>query len=136
MSNVYALQGKGSSGKTDTITQVFTELVRKYPHAAVQQLVSDTRDIKVIVTNIQGHTIGIESQGDPNSRLQQSLQDFVNAKCDIIFSAARTTGMTVNWVNSLSPPYAVHFISQSYVTANFNTNNLMVAQSLIKQAGL
>jgi hypothetical protein len=136
MSDIYALQGRGNSGKSETIKQVFAELVRKYPSASVQQLSSGTSDIKAILTNVKGHKVGIESQGDPSSRLQQSLQDFANANCTIIFCATRTSGMTVAWVNSLSPAYVVHFIPQVYTTTNFNTNNLLVAQNIIAQAGL
>ena len=136
MSDIYALQGRGNSGKSDTINKVFAELVRKYPSALVQQLSSGTRDIKAILTNVKGHKVGIESQGDPGSRLQQSLQDFANAKCTIIICATRTSGMTVGWVNSLSPPYTVHFIPQAYATTNFNANNLRVALNIVAQAGL
>ena len=136
MSDIYALQGKGNSGKSDTIIKIFAELVRKYPSASVQQLSSGTRDIKAILTNIKGHKVGIESQGDPGSRLKQSLQDFASANCTIIICATRTSGMTVSWVNSLSPPFVVHFIPQVYATTNFNANNSRMALSIIAQAGL
>ena len=134
MSDIYALQGRGNSGKSDTIIKVFNELVRKYPSASVQQLSSGTHDIKAILTNLKGYKVGIESQGDPGSRLQQSLQDFANANCTIIICATRTSGMTVSWVNSLSPPYVVHFIAQAYATTNFNANNLRMALNIIAQA--
>ena len=114
MSDIYALQGRGNSGKSDTIDKVFTELVRKYPSASVQLLSPGTRDINAILTNVKGHKVGIESQGDPGSRLQQSLQTFANANCTIIICATRTSGMTVSWVNSLSPAYVVHFIPQVF----------------------
>ena len=136
MGDIYALQGRGNSGKSDTINKVFTELVRKCPSASVQQLFSGTRDITAILSNVKGHKVGIESQGDPGTRLQKSLQDFANAKCTIIICATRTSGMTVRWVNSMSPPYAVHFIQQVYVATNFNANNLRVARNIIAQAGL
>ncbi|HZW87087.1 MAG TPA: hypothetical protein VFF41_06475 [Gallionella sp.] len=136
MSDIYTLQGRGDSGKSDTIKIIFAELVRKYPSASVQRLSSGTRDIKAILTNVKGHKVGIESQGDPGSRLQQSLQDFANANCTIIICATRTSGMTVNWVHSLSPPYVVHFIPQVYATTNFDANNSHMALSIIAQAGL
>lgn len=136
MSDIYALQGRGNSGKSDTIIRVFGELTRKYPSAVVQQLASGTLDIKVILTNVKGHKIGIESQGDPNSRLQQSLKDFAGASCTIIICASRTSGMTVSWVNSLAPPYLVHFIPQTYATTSFTASNSRMALNIIAQAGL
>ena len=136
MSDIYALQGRGNSGKSDTIIRIFNELIRKYPSAVVQQLSSGTRDIKAILTNVKGHKVGIESQGDPGSRLQQSLRDFASANCTIIICATRTSGMTVSWVNSLAPPYVVHFIPQTYATTNFNASNSRMALNIIAQAGL
>ena len=136
MSDIYALQGRGNCGKSDTINKVYSELTLKYPSATVQQLSSGTRDIKAILTNIKGQKVGIESQGDPGSRLQQSLQDFANANCTIIICATRTSGMTVGWVRAMSPRYAVHFIQQSYVATNFNVSNRRVALGIIARAGL
>jgi hypothetical protein len=43
-------------------------------------------DIKVIMTNIKSLSVGIESQGDSHSHLEQSLIDFENAVCDIIWT--------------------------------------------------
>jgi len=96
-----------------------------------------TCDIKIIMSNIKGHTVGIESQGDPNSRLQQSLQDFYNAGCDIIICATRTAGMTVRWVCNSPGHYGVHFIQQVYASSpNQQANNLAMAKRIILQAGL
>ena len=136
MSDIFALQGRGSCGKSDTIIGVFSELVRKYPSATVHHLSSGTHDIKVVLTNVKGQKVGIESRGDPGSRLQQSLRDFANANCTIIICATRTSGMTVRWVNAMSPPYNVHFIQQVYATTNFNASNQRVALGIIAQARL
>jgi hypothetical protein len=95
------------------------------------------RDIKIIMTGVKGKKIGIESQGDPNSRLEQSLKDFVNAGCDIIFCACRTSGMTVQWINSHKPKYTPFFINQTIVaSAQQKQNNNNMAKQLINQAGL
>ncbi len=137
MNNIYALQGRGNVGKSSTLKIVYDEIAHKYPSATIQNLTPKTADIKMIISNVNGHVIGIESQGDPNSRLERSLQDFEQAGCNIIFCATRSFGMTVNWVNSLSPRYAVHFIQQAYVTPNSQqASNLQMALQLIAQAGL
>ena len=80
--------------------------------------------------------MGIESQGDPSSRLRQSLSAFVAAKCDIIFCACRTSGMTVGWVNSLSPGYSIHFVTQTRVANNHGASNAATAALLMQQAGI
>jgi hypothetical protein len=45
--------------------------------------------------------MGIESQGDPNSRIFKSLPFFVNKECDIILCACRNRGETVWEVEKL-----------------------------------
>jgi Ni2+-binding GTPase involved in maturation of urease and hydrogenase len=135
MSHVIALQGSGSSGKTSTLLQVFSDLQAKYPNSTVQHLAGRT-DIKVLMRGVNGKTVGIETQGDPNSRLQQSLPYFIAAKCDIIFCACRTSGMTVTWVNALSPKHKVQFVQQNRVVHGYAKANAAMATYLIRTAGL
>lgn len=136
MPHLFALQGPGNCGKSDTLIQLFQALQNKYPSATTHTLYSGTRDIAVIMHGVNGFVVGIESQGDPNSRLQQSLSAFSTAGCDIIFCACRTRGMTISWVNSLSPAYIIHFVAQTQVFINQNITNAATALSLMQQAGI
>ncbi len=136
MSDIFALKGRGNSGKTETVKTIFHNLQAKYPTATVNVLISNTVDINVIM-DINGTKVGIESQGDPNSRLQQSLSNFVNAKCDIIICATRTSGMTVQWVNNYLSQYNIRFIQQNYVpTISQSVTNNTTANQIISMAGL
>lgn len=136
MPHLFALQGPGNCGKSDTLIRLFKALQTKYPSATIHELHSGTKDIGVIMHGVKGLVVGIESQGDPNSRLQQSLPAFAAAKCDIIFCACRTKGMTVGWVNALSVTYSVHFIAQTQVPNNHSATNTVTAASLMQQAGI
>jgi hypothetical protein len=133
---LFALQGPGNCGKSDTLTRLFQALQAKYPSAAIQTLHSGTKDIAVIMRGVNGLVVGIESQGDPNSRLQQTLPAFAAAKCDIIFCACRTSGMTVGWVNALSATYSIQFVAQSHVANNHGAINAATASSLMQRAGI
>ena len=136
MSDIIALKGKGNSGKTQTINAVYKNLHRKYPNAIITNLYPNTIDIKIIM-DINGTKVGIESQGDPGSRLKQSLSDFSDANCDIIICATRTRGMTVNWVNSYSSKYNITFLQQTYATKNNQSEtNIRTANHIITMAGL
>lgn len=135
MSHIIALQGPASSGKTSTLLYVFRDLQAKYPNATVQVL-AKTHDMKVLLHQLNGKTVGIETQGDPNSRLQKSLSDFMVAKCDIIFCACRTSGMTVEWVNAFSAKHNIQFVQQTRVVNRHAKANAVMAASLIKFAGL
>ncbi len=136
MPHLFALQGPGNCGKSDTLTRLFHALQTKYPLAAVQALQIGTKDIAVIMRGVNGLVVGIESQGDPNSRLQQTLPAFAAAQCDIIFCACRTSGMTVGWVNALSVAYSIQFVAQTVVVNNHGTTNAATASSLMRQAGI
>lgn len=52
---------------------------------------------------INGQTIGIESQGDPGTGLQKRLLQLVNQwRCDVILCTCRTKGETVHAVEHLA----------------------------------
>ena len=135
MNDLFALQGRHDCGKTETLNDVIQLLTSKYSKANIN-IVINGKDKKVIMKNVNGFTIGIETQGDPNSRLEQSLLDFLNANCNIIFCACRTSGMTVDWVHSLAKKYNIHFIKQTITTNNTTNSNMNKAISIIQLAGL
>lgn len=57
---------------------------------------SNEDDLKVLIY-YRDVTIGLESRGDPNSRLVNSIDEFVNQYgCDIIICACRTKGRDVS----------------------------------------
>jgi hypothetical protein len=136
MANIFALQGLSNAGKSSTLIELLNQLVHKYPNAKVQVLHRGTRDIKVIVDPVNGLKVGIESRGDPNSRLQQSLVDFRNANCDTVFCACRTSGMTVDWVNAMAPPDVVMFVVQSAAQTGLQAANTAKAKHLMQLAGI
>jgi hypothetical protein len=44
--------------------------------------------------------------------------------------------MTVGWVNSLSPTFSIHFVTQIRVANNYGASNAAMAASLMQQAGI
>jgi hypothetical protein len=139
MAEIYVLQGPSDCGKSSTIKEIFSVLDVKYPNCIQNNYFPGQYDIKIEMKNIKGFLVGIESQGDPNSRLQDSLNDFEKNGCDIIFCAARTRGMTVQWINSHSKKYHINFIRQTIVGNNKSQQNQRdqtVAQNIVAQANL
>ena len=47
----------------------------KYPNCIKKDYFPNEYDVKIEMQNIKGFLIGIESQGDPNSRLEDSLNE-------------------------------------------------------------
>lgn len=98
---IFANWGHSGQGKSDTVKRIAQEILLHYPTATtVPSTIDYSADIQVIIT-IGKIKIGIESQGDPNSRLFVSLTMFATAKCDIIVCATRTSGATVDVVSNM-----------------------------------
>ena len=102
---IIALQGKSYTGKTSTIRE-FRNILKEAYSVFNEQVFEENKDIKTIIEithNGEKVKIGIESMGDPYSRLvTEKLKDFISAKCDIIICACRTSGMTVNVINQVA----------------------------------
>ena len=137
MSDIYILQGKEKCGKSTTIKMIYYQLKQRYPDATIKIFYPNTFDIKIIMSNVKGKVIGIESQDNPNTRLKKSLADFKTSKCDIIICSAKTFGLTVQWINAYSKKYTIHYIKQIIAnTAMQSTSNLNIANNIIKMSGL
>jgi hypothetical protein len=128
---VIANWGSANQGKSDTIKRLTQMILLHYPNATTQpQNINYTGDIKVIITIGRIH-IGIESQGDPGSRIFESLDEFAAQHCDAIICSTRTSGATVGAVNTL---HHVHGYDIIWVTnhrsneKNQNTLNTFSAE--------
>lgn len=95
-------------GKSTSVRYVFEILSSRYPYKVIEPasgIYDPAQDVEAIVEiprpNGEFVKVGIESQGDPSSRLPQSVQDFLQAKCEIILIATRTKGDTIAQVGLL-----------------------------------
>ena len=96
MKTILALRGAGNRGKSTTLCLLIGLIRKSYPNAIFEE----TRykiDITIVIT-IDKTRVGIETQGDPNSRLQVSLQRFIKVKCKVVICACRSSGRTVEIV--------------------------------------
>lgn len=98
---VIANWGHSNQGKSESIRKVAQTILQAFPTATTDPASIDyNQDIKVII-KIGIVTIGIESQGDPNSRLFESLEEFASIPCDIVICSTRTSGSTVEVVEDM-----------------------------------
>jgi len=123
-----ALWGTANSGKSTTIRRVYELL--KSRHKGAKIIYSKFRRDFTVILLIKGRKVGIESQGDPNSRLGGSLQLFVKEKCNVIICATRTRGQTVDAVNTLKKQYEIVWFQQvkSLPPKHQAANNAMARQ--------
>lgn len=107
---VFAIWGQAQQGKSDTVKRIAQEIIAAYSEAITSpETISYSNDIQVII-RIGKIKIGIESQGDPNSRLFSSLKMFSSANCDIILCSTRTSGATVHAVKSLQSSHGYEIV--------------------------
>ena len=127
MKKVFALKGRRSVGKSQTIRTADELLCAKYPDARVEHEDRTRAELKAVLS-INGVRIGVESGS------QASLDFFVSLGCDVIICATRTKGKTVNAVNAL-PGYEVVWLQQQAQFAPFEQvlSNLAMARHIVEE---
>lgn len=114
MTNIYAVYGAANKGKTTTLGMIRKNLKEKYPSFTERiRYEEDWGDFSVILDNINGKKIGIESEGETEN-LVESLKYFISEKCDIIFCASRTRGFSMNCIKSYENGNDVEYIKKEY----------------------
>ena len=108
--HVIAVYGGKKTGKSRTIKQVFQILKQRY-NEHVEYF--ENEDDVTAVFRIQGKIVGIESQGDANSRQMQSMAEFATMGCDVILVASRSRGITVDAIEALQPDYLIDWINKA-----------------------
>jgi hypothetical protein len=138
---IFVLEGKENCGKSSTIKDVFFLLMKKYKTMKIKSFTinPNCNDITVQIV-INELLIGIETEGDPDSCLESSLNDFDKANCNIIFCPASTPyNITKELIYHHRPKYEIitrwQTIAKKRGEQKFKSN-LAVAEELIRKAGL
>jgi hypothetical protein len=123
MKTILSIWHTADKGKSETLREFGNLLLCTYPSfrpifpaIASVPLTGDFR----LVVEIKGKIIGVESQGDPNTDLENRLIDLAdNFKCEIILCSSRTRGDTVLAVDHLAATRGFQTIwTSTYQIAN------------------
>ncbi len=125
-----ALRGVANVGKSTTIEKVYELLKLKYRNAQMSAGIF-RRDIRVIIKTDR-KKIGIESQGDPNSRLEASLELFMKAECKVIICATRTRGKTVDIVTNWRHKYKLMWFNKEWSRSKRDAENDLMARKIFQ----
>ena len=130
---IIAIYGRENEGKSETIKKVCKILLRDFPNAIPSSTPNYLGDI-LLAIQLSKIKIGIESQGDPNSRmlnndtikkLADSELDSELGGCDIIICATRTNGKTVKKVDEIADKYNYHTLwISSFFSPKLNSSVL------------
>lgn len=131
MKKLVCVWGSANYGKTSAIIE-FDRILNVKSASNIQQIISlgnPPYDIQRIY-KIGKFTIGIESQGDPNSRQKTSLTLFGQKNCDIIFCTSRSKGSTVANVDNFCKRngYDCFWISTLYSPKIYNKSGIKINQ--------
>lgn len=95
--------GDEKIGKSTSIRGVYNELQKKYEMKDLREVIRGKQpdsDISALF-EIDGVKFGLESQGEPDSRIFDSLKEFLEEECDIIIVSCRTDGEVMKKIKSL-----------------------------------
>ena len=140
---IIGIYGRADEGKSETIKNVCKLLIELFPIAE-----SSIKDINydgdiLLTIQIGKIQIGIESQGDPNSRMvnQDTLKKLADKTidkelggCDIIICATRTGGETVKKVDEIANNYDYYTLWISSFWSpdlNYEVLNRIAAENII-----
>lgn len=142
---IIAIYGRQNEGKTQTIHRVCRTILNSIPQTVVEQLdgtvispeqIDYSQDI-LLILRIGDVRIGIESQGDPHSRMinEETLSQLAERGCQIIVCASRTSGMTVQQIDNTANEFDYHTLYlSSYFTGTLNHTvlNQQAAESVVR----
>lgn len=138
--SIVIVAGKEKTGKSSAIKMVWDELRRRHPSSTFHLEKSDG-DILACIT-IGKVKIGIESQGDPGSRIFNTLELLMDSKhsklasCDIIVCASRTRGKVKTHISNLSNRYDYRRLwNGAPITSTHNivTKNKLFSKFILSQ---
>lgn len=113
---IIALFGPQNVGKSATLL----ELINVISNSGGSVAVPTFNPSWGTLLNYNGQLIGITTDGDSGQILQNNCKFFINNKCDIMITATRTRGATVDEVFSLSKtlPAELIWAAKSYYANN------------------
>jgi hypothetical protein len=131
---IIAVYGRSGEGKSETIKNVIKIFEDRFAQAQVKYLID--QDDKLAIVTLGSIMIGIESQGDPNSRMinENTLEQLILSGCSIILCATRTEGMTVARVDELADKHDYHTLwKSSYYTSklDYTSINMIAAEEIV-----
>ncbi|KMJ45456.1 hypothetical protein AB204_09055 [Xenorhabdus khoisanae] len=115
--NMIALKGTRNAGKTKTLNSLIEKLESSnnfeqiYKHGSVDTIVV------FVVKNIK---VGISTGGDDESIVEERVGKLIECGCDIIVSATKTWGKTLDILNKLAGKhnYSVEEVDKSCADKN------------------
>lgn len=138
MKTILAVWNTSSKGKSATLKEFALILISKFPSHKIifmfPSIIKPYGDFRLVI-EINGKTIAIESQGDPNTQLENRLSEICKTYSpDIILCSCRTRGQTVNAVDKIASTFSYQQIwtSTYQMDSNHSLANQLKAKHLLE----
>lgn len=136
---IIANWGQGGQGKSQTTNLLFNELTTTHGatinRTSYPPILPPTPDVSVIL-NYNGFLVGLEGQGDPNSRMFRTVNILAQNNCDVIFCNTRTSGATVREVQRIARDFQYRLIWVTNDRSDHIANNILNQRSANRFAHL
>jgi ABC-type dipeptide/oligopeptide/nickel transport system ATPase subunit len=139
---MFALFGKGGSGKSTTIAYVLAELLQHASDSSVQRgnlRPSGPPEVWSAALTINGVLVGIASPGDNAYHVRRRVQPLINAGCQVIVCATRSTedSSSVQALTQLAdsaiPPYRINWIRKVSDPLNADSCNRQQCGEIVRK---
>jgi hypothetical protein len=127
---IFALFGKGASGKSSTIAYVLEELLKHANDSNVHRgnrRQAGPSEVWSAVLTVQGIRVGIASPGDNEEAVRRRVEPLVAKGCQIIVCATRSGGGSVAALKQIAeeadPPFEIEWIEKVPVEVNLEQGN-------------
>lgn len=138
MKSIIAIYGKANSGKTSTIKKISRLLCQEY-HYSSEKVEDKGDDIYQVLTK-DTFKIGIISQGDVGSWVEEYLAELTKRECNLIICATRTRGKTCEAVDKYNRKWKIIWERIDYLTEiqsnSIKTNSVTRVISIIENLQL
>lgn len=122
--SIIAIYGRQNEGKSEIIKRVCQLLIANHSDAIPSSQIVDYNTDVLLTIQIGTIKIGIESQGDPGTRMLnegESIEQLAKTVCDIIICVSRSRGETVNRIDEVANKYGYETIwKSSYYSPHHN----------------
>lgn len=137
---IFALKGKGGSGKSTTIAYALANLQRHASDSKVirgRERMCGPREVWQAILTIEGVRVGITSPGDNEMAVRRRVKPLIDAGCQVIVCATRTGGGSVRALKQLAseavPPFEIQWIKKASDEEDSEVKNRKVAAHVVKK---